>query len=357
VLKVLHVMARMEPTGTERQLVGMLKAARDVHWHPVLCVLYPGFALTTQVAREGIPVAEMPFTTPYDPRRMRELRRLIRHGGFDVAHSSLWGANLFTRLAAAQPDRCAVVLSERSVEDFRSRGGRLVDHALRPFADHYIGNSQDVVDFIRRAHRVPASRVSLIRNGIDNEVFHPEARPVEPTTRRRIGCVGRLVEQKAFDIMVEALPTVLRTVPAELLIAGEGPERTRLERAAAGLPISFVGVLPNPQAVADFLRSLDLLVLPSRHEGLPNVVLEALACGVPVVATSVPGMAEATVGLAPLVPPGDPEALAATVADALRTRARPPAHTTIQSFDEVAIQHRRVFELALERRRTRGTAA
>jgi glycosyltransferase involved in cell wall biosynthesis len=329
----------------------MLAAARGVHWEPTFCVLRHGFNLTAQVAREGTPVVEMQFTTSYDPRRMYQLRKLIRRGGFDVVHSSLWGANVFTRLAAAQPRRPAVVVSERSVEDFRSRGGRLIDRALRPLADHYIGNSQDVVDFICRAHLVSVSRVSLIRNGIDADVFHPETRPAEPTAGRRIGCVGRLVHQKGLDVMLAALPAIVRTMQAELLIAGAGPERTRLGKAAAGLPVTFMGHLPTPHSVADFLRTLDLLVVPSRHEGLPNVVLEATACGVPVVATDVPGMAEATAGHAPLVPPDDPEMLAAAVVDALRAPARPSPHVALQSFDEVAAQHRQAFELALGHRR------
>jgi glycosyltransferase involved in cell wall biosynthesis len=212
------------------------------------------------------------------------------------------------------------------------------------------------VDFIRRAHGVPASRVSLIRNGLDPAVFHPGARAREPAARRRIGCVGRLVPQKAFDVMVAALPAVLRTLPVELLIAGEGPERGALERAAAGLPVSFVGALPGPHAVADFLRELDVLVLPSRHEGLPNVVLEALACGVSVVATDVAGMSEATAGHVPLVPPDDPEKLAVAVAESLRAPARRLVNVAVQSFHEVAAQHRSAFELAVDRRR-RGRPA
>jgi glycosyltransferase involved in cell wall biosynthesis len=348
-------MARMEPTGTERQLVGMLAAARDTYWNPTLCVLYPGFGLTAEVARSGIPTIEMPFTTAYDPRRMRRLRRLIQRGGFDVVHSSLWGANLFTRLAAARPGRSAVVISERSVEDFRSRGGRGIDRALRPLADRYIGNSQDVVDFICRAHRVPASRVSLIRNGLDTDVFRPATSPAGPAARKRIACIGRLVRQKAFDVMVAALPEVLEVQPAELIIAGEGPELAHLQCAATGLPVSFIGVLPTPRSVADFLRTIDLLVLPSRHEGLPNVVLEALACGVPVVATDVPGMAEASAGHTRLVPPDDPSRLAAAVIDALRVPAQSFAPPFVQSFYEVAEQHLRAFEEAVEGRR-RGRA-
>jgi glycosyltransferase involved in cell wall biosynthesis len=100
--------------------------------------------------------------------------------------------------------------------------------------------------------------------------------------------------------------------------------------------------------VADFLRSLDVFVLPSRAEGLPNVVLEAAACGVPVVATEAPGLSDAAAG-AVLVPPDDPGALA----DALHRQAVSPVPASprdVQTFDEVARAHARVFESALRRR-------
>jgi glycosyltransferase involved in cell wall biosynthesis len=149
---------------------------------------------------------------------------------------------------------------------------------------------------------------------------------------------------------------VLKVEPAELIIAGEGPEMVRLNRAAADLPVSFIGVLPDPRSVADFLRTIDLLVLPSRHEGLPNVVLEALACGVPVVATDVPGIAEAAAGHTRLVPPDDPSKLAAAVIDALGVPAHSFARPFIQSFGDVAAQHLRAFQDAVEGRR-RGLGA
>jgi glycosyltransferase involved in cell wall biosynthesis len=343
-------MARMRPGGTERQMVGMLLAAHKVHWEPTLCVLYPGFELTRQVASHGVSVIEMPFTTSYDPRRMAWLRGLTRSGRFDVVHASLWGAGVFTRVAALRRGRPAVVVSERSVEDFRSRPGRLIDRTLRPVTDHYIGNSRDVVDFIQRSHRVPSDRVSLIGNGIDRKVFCRDQRQRPATQRRRVGCVGRLIRDKAFDTMIRALPAVLTAADVELVIAGEGPERARLEEAAVGLPVRFQGFLPTPRAVASFLRGLDLFVLPSRYEGLPNAVLEALACGVPVVATDVPGMREAVRDHGTLVPPDDPQRLAEAVVAALSTSQLPPSDLPIASFDDIATQHLQAFELAVARR-------
>jgi glycosyltransferase involved in cell wall biosynthesis len=96
------------------------------------------------------------------------------------------------------------------------------------------------------------------------------------------------------------------------------------------------------------LRSIDVFVMPSRWEGLPNALLEAIACGIPVVATDVPGMAEAAGGHALLVPPDQPAALAEAVCRALASPSRPTV--SLNSFDEVAATHLAVFERAYARK-------
>lgn len=346
-LHVLHVLVRMPGSGTERQLAGMLRAAHGVRWQATLCVLHSGYALAAELAAERIPVVELGGGS--NAARLRMLRRLARIGGFDVVHSSLWGGNVAARLAVAGPRRPSVVVSERRVEDFRPAVARLADRALRPLADAYIGNSADVAAFIQRAHGVSAERVTVIHNGIDSAVFHPgEVRAGGPL---RIGGLGRLVRQKGFDTAIAALPAVLARSPdAELVLAGDGPERAALEARAAGLPVRFAGFLRSPSAVAEFLHDLDVLVLPSRYEGLPNAVLEARACGLPVVAADVPGLADAVDDGVVLVPPDDPAALAAALlAAAACPRSGWPAPAT-PSFSAVADRHLEVFERVVDKR-------
>jgi glycosyltransferase involved in cell wall biosynthesis len=353
VLSVLHVMSRMEPSGTELQLVGTLRAAR-AHWKPTLCVLYPGFSLARQLADDGIELIELDGHSRVHLDRMRKLRRLTRSGEFDVIHTSLWGASAFGRASVLGPARPAVVMSERRVEDFRGRPRRLLDQGLARATDEWIGNSQDVCDFIQRAHGAPRDRVHLIRNGVDPSVFHP----VERAPRSgpvRIGALGRLVHQKGFDVLLAALPMVTAGHDIELVIAGEGELRAELVALAAGLPVTFVGSISGPQAVARYLQDLDLFVMPSRYEGLPNAVIEAIACGVPVVATDVAGMREATGTAAALVPADNANALATAIVDALADPPRGDA-PQVRSFDQVAADHLRVFDMAVERRRS-GTNA
>jgi len=348
-MKVIHVMGRFAASGTERQLAGMiLAAARAGLWEPTLCVLRAGEPYAQEMAEAGIPLVE--FDGPdADPRRLASLRRVLTSGGHDVVHSSLYGANVLTRLALVGSSRPPVVVSERRVEDWRSKPARAVDRALRPLTDEWIGNSPDVADFVVRAHGAPRARVHVIRNGIDTDVFHPAG---EPRHRAggplRIGAVGRLVPVKGFDVLIEAVRRLTPDLDAEFVVVGEGPERSALEQQAQGLPVRFPGGLHDPSAVADFLRTLDVFVLPSRSEGLPNVVLEAAACGLPVVSTRAPGIEGAASDLV-LVEPDDAAGLAA----ALTSQALHPVPARplgVQSFEAVAEAHRAVYAAAAARR-------
>jgi glycosyltransferase involved in cell wall biosynthesis len=341
-LRIVHVIGRMPGDGTQRQLAGMLRCAHRSHWHATLAVLRAGDPLTREVADAGVPVTEFSGRDG-DPQRFIWLRSLLRTA--DVVHSSLWGANVYSRLAvAARRRRPAMVISERSVEAFRSAAGRGIDRALRRWTDEYIANSNDVAEFIAAVHGVTRDRITVIRNGIDRSIFFPGSGFRNHDGPARLGTVGRLIPEKGLDVLLAAMPRILATQPVVLTVVGDGPERATLEYKARGLPVVFAGNMPEASEVASFLRSIDVFVMPSRWEGLPNALLEALACGAPVVATEVPGIAEAAAGKALLVPSDQPMALADAVCHALASPDRPTV--SLNSFEDVATTHLAVFQRA-----------
>jgi glycosyltransferase involved in cell wall biosynthesis len=143
---------------------------------------------------------------------------------------------------------------------------------------------------------IPPDRVTTLRNGVDLDLFRPVDRA---EARRRLGldgptllAVGHLAEHKGQDIAVEALVALTDT---RLVIAGDGPMEPRLHRLARTLGVSdrvrFAGTLPQEELPL-WYGAADALVLASSREGMPNVVLEALACGTPVLATAVGGVPE-----------------------------------------------------------------
>lgn len=350
-IRVLHVMGRMAPGGTEHQLIGMLEAAHHHHWDATLAVLSSGWALTERVRTAGIPVLEIEGVTKADPRRALSLRRLGQ--ATDIVHSSLPLASAFARLTNLGPKRPAVVVSERGIDPRSQRALGAINRMLRPMTDAYIGNSKAVTDFIRLTHGVGASdpRVVEIPNGLDTDIFHPNEHANRPDGRVRLIGVGRLIPSKRFDLAISLLPRLSVLIDAELVIVGDGPERARLEALAHGLPVSFLGHVSGRQELAEVLRGADVLVMPSESEGYPNAVLEALACGLPVVASDIPGIrAAAGVGVR-LVDEGEESwcrAIVDTLHDGPLTGSRVAGR--VLSFDQVALRHLDVFKMALDRR-------
>ncbi len=173
-------------------------------------------------------------------------------------------------------------------------------------------------------------RLTLVRNGID----HRPGKPLSAAARKAIDVsetdrilltVARLTRQKGHAVLLSALPLVLaREAQAKLVIVGSGPEQSTLEdqirTAGLGHAVRLLGARAD---VADLLASADLFVLPSHFEGLPLALLEAMAAGVPVVASAIGGTVEAIGEAHPhLVPPGDPQALADAIVDALADPAK-----------------------------------
>jgi glycosyltransferase involved in cell wall biosynthesis len=157
--------------------------------------------------------------------------------------------------------------------------------------------------------------VRVIANGVDTHQFQPGERRADGTFR--IACVGRLIFNKGPQFLIEAAPQILRAHPkAEFVLVGDGPLRASLEERARRLNIGHrVNFLGTRSDVAAILQGCDVLVRPSLLEGMPLAVLEAMACGLPVVATPVSGTAELVRGgeNGLLVRPAQPDDLAAAV--------------------------------------------
>jgi glycosyltransferase involved in cell wall biosynthesis len=162
---------------------------------------------------------------------------------------------------------------------------------------------------------LPTGTIQVIHNGVQGGEPTPR-RPV-PTGRSVIGALGRLTPQKGFDVLLHALVDLPEV---HAVILGEGPDRRRLEQIRDELGLGDRVQLPgSTEDPSEVLNSIDALVLSSRFEALPLVVLEAMHAGLPVVATDVGSVAEAVIdgvtGL--LVPPDDPRALAGAIAQVL----------------------------------------
>lgn len=159
-------------------------------------------------------------------------------------------------------------------------------------------------------------RSSIIHNGIDIPATLPKPLPVSSP---RLLCIGRLAVQKGFDVVLKALASIACRFPrVRLVLAGDGPERPRLERQVAelglGSRVEFLGWV-SPDAVPALLNTATMVLMPSRWEGLPSVVLQASIMARPIVATPVGGLSEVVAHqqTALLVPPDNPARLAEAI--------------------------------------------
>jgi len=191
---------------------------------------------------------------------------------------------------------------------------RVVGRAVVRNSDRVIAVSSAVAQHALRLGANPEA-VRVVANGVDIDRFHPATE--HRNGAFRIACVGRLISNKGPQYLVEAAPEVLRAHPeAEFVFVGDGPLRPHLEERAWQLGVSRrLTFLGTRRDVASILRTCHLLARPSLLEGMPLTVLEAMACGLPVVATPISGTAELVRhgenGL--LVPPADPASLARAI--------------------------------------------
>lgn len=297
-MKVLQVMAGGRVGGAEayfERLIPALKRAgleqRAVIRH------HPGRAARLEAA--GIGVRQLAFRRPFGFITRRALAGEIARFAPDLVLS--W----MSRAASYCPAGKALHLG---------RLGGYYDLKYYRRCDHLIGNTPDIVDYLV-AQGWPAERAHYLPNFVDSGVQPavPRAALVTPERVPLLLGLGRLHVNKAFDVLLRALAQI---PSAHLWLAGEGPERRRLTKLADQLKITervrFLGWRSDVPAL---LAACDLLVCPSRHEPLGNLVLEAWAQGRPVVAAGAQGPAalitQDQTGI--LVPRDDSDALAAAV--------------------------------------------
>jgi glycosyltransferase involved in cell wall biosynthesis len=244
-------------------------------------------------------VEVIPRLSPFDPSRVLRLAMRLRRRRLDLAHSFVINTNFYVVLAAALSRVPAVVTSNLNSDFPRDPVRRRLDRVAFLSGTGIWVNSEHVRRFTSGFYGVPAERIAVVRQGVDTERFRPAADRAE--ARRRLGIAGRtvgtvasLTEKKAPWLFLEiAEALVAEFEDLTVLHVGGGPLR---EKAEAWLIRSSgqgrIRILGPRDDVEQILPALDLFLLSSAYEGLPNVILEAMACGVPVVAPDVGGCRE-----------------------------------------------------------------
>ena len=267
---------------------------------------------------------------------MVRLWKLLRRIEPDLVHTRNLAA-LEAQFVAAAAGVRATVHGEhgRDVFDLHGRNWKynLLRRSARPFVSNYIAVSQDLETWLRLAIRVPPRKLHQIYSGVDSTKFHPRegARPAFAHPESIVfGAVGRMVEVKDYPTLTRAFIQLMRQHPeraarARLVIVGEGPARSTCLELLKSTGLAHLAWLPGERHdIAEIMQVFDVFVLPSKNEGVSNTILEALASGLPVIATAVGGNVELVDdGVnGTLVQPGDVAGLAQALLGYLDMPAR-----------------------------------
>lgn len=326
---VVHVMYRFDTGGLENGVVNLINhMAADAYRHTILA-LSEVTDFRERILRRDVEFIALRKPPGQGVWQYPKLFRLFRRLRPDIVHSRnlaalevqapAWAANVPLRIHGEHG---------RDVGDFDGSNPtyQRVRRFYRPFVHHYIALSRDLDDYLVQKVHVPRGRITQAYNGVDTERFHPATGgtrliagcPFDPARHWLVGTVGRMQTVKDQVTLANAFAQAIALAPElrarlRLVMVGEGPLRAQARAVLEAAGVIELAWLPGERTdVADIMRGLHLFVLPSLAEGISNTILEAMASGLPVLATNVGGNADlvALGQTGDIVPSADPSAMA-----------------------------------------------
>ncbi len=326
---VVHVIHSFGMGGLENGLVNIINRMPDGRYrHAIVCLAESG-AFENRIERPGVQIISLHRQPGHDSTLYWKLWKALRGLRPDIVHTRNLSALEGQIPAFFLPGvRTVHGVHGRDVFDLDgvNRKYNLLRKLIRPLVGRYIAVSNDLKHWLQEKVGVPEKRVIQIYNGVDQIRFtprsgeRPDLAPAGFLGKERVvaGTVGRLAAVKDQANLIQAFNLLLSRHPENrdhlrLIITGDGPERGRLEKLVEDLQIQeCVWITGDRNDIPDILKLFDIFVLPSLGEGISNTILEAMATGLPIIATHVggnPELVEEGVN-GHLVPRGNHEALA-----------------------------------------------
>jgi len=350
-IRILHIINSLDIGGNERFLLQLLEHLPRERFLQEVCVPDRGKDATRDLEREcrrlRTRITVIRAAGNLDARVLLKLKSLIVRGRYDIVHTHLIYSQIYGRIAAAAGGAKLIVSSEQNVYAVKAHAPfRWIERWLSGQTDRIIACSSDVREHLTRRVGINPLKVVVVPNAVDAKAFFPIGKQSSLFEKVRevrrelgiekgdtvIGTVGHMSRQKGHRFLVGAIPRVQLTHPrVKFVFVGRGKLRKELQEQARTLGVEdavrFAGIREDVPIV---LNCFDLFVLPSLWEGFGTAIIEALACGVPVVATRVGGVPEiiehGVEGL--LVPAG---------------RSRPLAQSIVRILDDPSLRRDMIY--------------
>jgi sugar transferase (PEP-CTERM/EpsH1 system associated) len=329
---VVHVVFRFDTGGLENGIVNLINHMPPGAYRHAIVALTDITDFRFRIERSdvefialGKPPGHAIWLYPRLFRLFRALKPAIVHSRNLAALEVLvpaWAAGVPVRIHGEHGRDVGDV-------DGRHRGYQWLRRVYRPFVSHYLALSCDLASYLAGRVRVPPRRITQVYNGVDVERFRPAETPAaaipgcpfQAPGHWIVGTVGRMQAVKDQPTLVRAFVQALALAPAlasrlRLVMVGEGPLRAEAMRLLEAAGVADLAWLPGERAdVPELMRGFACFALPSLAEGVSNTILEAMASGLPVIATNVGGNAELVADgrTGEIVPPADPAAMAAAI--------------------------------------------
>jgi sugar transferase (PEP-CTERM/EpsH1 system associated) len=341
---IVHLVYRFDTGGLENGVVNLinhLPTAAYRHAVVALTEVVPSFA--ARIRRDDVRFVSLHKPGGHGVKLYPRLLRLLHEWRPAIVHTRNLAA-LECQVPAALAGVPVRIHGEHGRDahdpDGSVRRYQWLRRAYRPFVHRHVALSRELARYLEHKVGVPPQRIAQIYNGVDLSRFQradgvrvaPPGCPFRDPELFVVGTVGRMQTVKAQPLLAQAFVRALQLQPAlrerlRLVMVGDGPLRAEAQAVLDAAGVAHLAWLPGERAdVPDVMRGLDCFALPSLAEGISNTILEAMACGLPVLATEVGGNAELvlTTGngrTGKLVPAGDVQALAAGLVDMAGERA------------------------------------
>lgn len=290
------VIPTLDQSGAEKQFTLVASQLPREEFEVRVIALTRGGPLEQPLLDQGIPVDVLNKRWKFDPGTLWQLRSLLSKYQPDILSTWMFAANAYGRLVGRMgSDSPRIVISERCVDSWKASWQHWLDRRLLSRTDRVIANSPSVAEFYRE-RGVPAERLSVIVNGVQ-EPPQPNMARLEflvrqdlPQDARLIFTIGRLAPQKRLRDLLWGMQILKQADPRyRLIICGDGPEKFSLPQYAREVDCAdVVRFLGHREDASSLLHLADIFWLGSEFEGMSNSLMEAMACGKPVVVSSIP---------------------------------------------------------------------
>lgn len=296
-IRVLLLSTDLQRGGLPLRLAKLALRLRGAGIEPIVGCLAPPGPLSHDLAQQGLTTFACQAAGPLDVTCLLRLARYVKQFDPDLIHASLFHANLAARLVGRM-DRARPIVTSTVTIEIERPFHRALEALTWRMSDLHVANSEAVAAHLRSELGMDDARMVVIPNGIDLV----EINAVSPAARSSFGLddrtplivwAGRMDPVKNLLTLVEVVALVRARRPVQALLLGDGPERERIEREITARGLTKVIQTPGwSSEVSSWLKTADLLFFPSLTEGCPNVVLEAMACKCPIVASDIPSCRE-----------------------------------------------------------------